>query len=350
MINNYQGEKMAKRVSIKEVAKEAGVSIATVSYVINNKDGQSLSKETREKVWEAVNKLNYVPNLSARILAINKSNLIGVVIPQTEPNKEFMFSNPFYSEFLSSFEYTARKKGYHVLISGTNADENYIEVAKKRNLDGIVVLGVYPKDSLEKLKNSNIPTVIIDSCVKSYHFNTVGTDDRYGGYTATRYLLDKGHRNIAIVTGSVSEQGVNQERLHGYKDALLENDISVDDRYVCTGNVDFEYGLEIAKTISKLKDEITAVFCTADIIAMGLMNGLNKLEIKVPDDISVIGFDNTFISKITMPALTTVDQNIAAKGERAAKMIIGIVEQKLKGKQEYIIPIEVIERESVREV
>jgi LacI family transcriptional regulator len=341
---------MAKRVGIKEVAIEAGVSIATVSYVINNKEGQSLSKETRERVNEAVNKLNYVPNLSARILANNKSNLIGVVIPQTEPNKEFMFSNPFYSEFLSSLEYTARKKGYHVLISGTNADEDYIEVAKKRNLDGIVVLGVYPQDTLEDFKKSGIPTVIIDSYVKSYHFNSVGTDDCYGGYTATKYLLERKHRKIAIVTGSVKEKGVNQERLRGYKDALLEYDIAADDKYIFTGNVDFEYGLEVAKTITNLKDDITAVFCTADILAMGLMNGLSKVGVKVPEDISIIGFDNTFISKITVPALTTVNQNIAAKGERAAKMIIGIIEEKLKGKQEYIIPIEVIERESVREV
>jgi len=341
---------MAKRVSIKEVAQEAGVSIATVSYVINNKTEQSISKETRERVYKAVDKLNYVPNLSARILANNKSNLVGVVIPQTEPNKEFMFSNPFYSEFLSSFEYTARKKGYHVLISGTNPDENYIEVAKKRNLDGIIVLGTYPKDTLEELKNSGIPTVIIDSYVESYHFNTVETDDCYGGYLATKYLLEKGHRKIAIVTGSFTEKGVNQERLRGYKDALLEYGITVNNKYICSGTVDFDFGLEIAKTITELKDEITAVFCTADIIAMGLMNGLYKAGVKVPEELSIIGFDNTFTSKITVPALTTVDQNIALKGERAAKMIIGIIEEKLKGKQEYIIPIEVVERESVREV
>ncbi|MFA9463310.1 MAG: LacI family DNA-binding transcriptional regulator [Velocimicrobium sp.] len=341
---------MMKRVGIKDVAKEAGVSIATVSYVINNKGGQTLSEETKERVWKAVNQLNYVPNLSARILANNKSNLIGVVIPQTETDKEFMFSNPFYSEFLSSLEYTARKKGYHILISGTNADENYIEVAKKRNLDGIVILGVYPKDTLEEIQNSKIPTVIIDSYIKSYHFNTVGTDDCYAGYTATKYLLEKGHRKIAIVTGSTLEKGVNQERVRGYEDALSESGISLEKRNVYTGTVDFEYGEEVAEQIAKRKDEVTAVFCTADIMALGLLKGLNKYGIRVPEDISIMGFDNTFISKISTPALTTIDQNISIKGERAAKMIIGILSEQLKGKQDYIVPIEIVERESIREV
>lgn len=341
---------MGKRVGIKEVAIEAGVSIATVSYVINNKSSESLSAETVEKVLAAVKKLGYVPNLSARALASNKTNLIGVVIPQTEPNKEFMFSNPFYSEFLSSFEYTARIKGFHVLISGTNADENYIEVAKKRNLDGIVILGVNSGDEQQELENSDIPIVMVDSYVKSHHFSTISTDDRYGGYTATKHLIEKGHKKIAIVTGSVLEDGVNHERLSGYKDALLESGIKYEERFVFKGNVDYEYGVESADKIKHLKDEITAVFCTADILAMGLIKGLGRFGIKVPTDMSVMGFDDVFIARVTDPALTTVNQNVAAKGERAAKMIIGLATQNLKGKQNYVIPIEVVERESVKEV
>jgi LacI family transcriptional regulator len=339
---------MGKRVGIKEVAAEAGVSIATVSYVINNKSGESLSAETVERVLAAVKKLNYVPNLSGRILANNKSNLIGVVVPQTEPNKEFMFSNPFYSEFLSSFEYTARINGYHVLISGTNADENYIQVARKRNLDGIVILGVNAKDEQRELEGADIPIVMVDSYVKSNHFSTLGTDDRYGGFIATKYLIDKGHKNIAFVTGSVSEDSVNFERLNGYRDALEESGLRYKESYVFTGNVDYSYGEEAANEIKLQKEELTAVFCTADILAMGMMKGLRRNGIKVPEDISVIGFDDVFIAKTTDPALTTIKQNVAAKGEKAAKMIIGLATLQLKGKQNYVIPVEVVERESVR--
>lgn len=340
---------MGKRVGIKEVAAEAGVSIATVSYVMNNKSTESLSPETVERVLAAIKKLNYVPNLSGRILANNKSNLIGVVIPQTEPKKEFMFSNPFYSEFLSSFEYTCRINGYHVLISGTNADENYIQVAKKRNLDGIVILGINSEDEQQELEKSDIPIVMVDSYVKSNHFSTLGIDDRYGGYLATKYLIDKGHRNIAMVTGSVGEDSVNFERLNGYRDALAESNLSYQDKYVFCGNVDYWYGVEIADKIQQLKNEVTATFCTADILAMGLIKGLGQLKLSVPKDMSVIGFDDVFIAKVTNPALTTVNQNVAAKGERAAKMVIGLATQKLKGKQNYVIPIEIVERESVKE-
>jgi LacI family transcriptional regulator len=341
---------MGKRIGIKEVAAEAGVSIATVSYVINNKASESLSPETVERVLAAVKKLNYVPNLSGRILASNKSNLIGVVIPQTEPKKEFMFSNPFYSEFLSSFEYTARINGYHVLISGTNADENYIQVAKKRNLDGIVILGVNSQDEQQELESSDIPIVAVDSYIKSHHFSTLGTDDRYGGYIATKYLIDKGHKKIGMLTGSIDEDGVNAERLSGYKDALEESNLKYENHYVFSGNVDYWYGVDAASKIKELKNEVTAIFCTADILAMGLIKGLGRFGIKVPEDMSIIGFDDVFIAKVTDPALTTVNQNVAAKGERAAKMIIGLATQKLKGKQNYIIPIEVVERESVKEV
>ena len=126
-----------KRVGIKDVAKEAGVATSTVSYVLNQKTTETISEETKKRVLDAVKKLGYVPNLNARSLSSRKSNLIGVLIPQTEPGKEFMFSNPFYGELLSSIEYTARKNGYHLILSGTEEDQDYLHVAQNRGVDGI---------------------------------------------------------------------------------------------------------------------------------------------------------------------------------------------------------------------
>src|SRR5690606_16242700 len=137
-------------------------------YIINKNPKESISQETIDRVNEAIKKLNYVPNLSARSLASNKTNLIGVVIPQTEPGKKFMFNNPFYGEFLSSVEYVARTKGYHVLISGTDANQSYLEVAKKRSLDGIIIVGMYDEDFYEDLKKSQIPIVLVDSYCKDH--------------------------------------------------------------------------------------------------------------------------------------------------------------------------------------
>ena len=124
-----------KRVSIKDVAREAGVSATTVSYVLNRNPDETISAETTQRVLEAVRRLHYVPNLNARSLSSRRSNLIGVLIPQTEPGKEFMFSNPFYGELLSAIEYTARKNGYHLLLSGTQEDQSYVSVAQNRGVD-----------------------------------------------------------------------------------------------------------------------------------------------------------------------------------------------------------------------
>jgi LacI family transcriptional regulator len=341
---------MKKRIGIKEVANEAGVSIATVSYVVNNKQGIKLASDTEEKVKHAIKKLGYVPNLSARILANNKSNMIGVVIPQTENEKAFMLHNPFYSEFLSSFEYKARTAEYHVLISGTNADERYIDIAQKRNLDGIVILGAYPKDVLNDLKESKIPIVLVDTYMSDGYFNAIGTNDKQGAYEATKFLISKGHKNITVVTGSVEEHGVNQERLDGYKKALTDSGIAINENYIFTGTVSYEYGEKVAERMKELSSEITAVFCTADILALGLLKGLHKLHISVPKDISVMGFDDIYLADLITPSLTTVKQNITSKGECAAKMIIDLAEDKIKEKQMLFVPMEIIERESVREV
>ena len=181
-----------QRVSIKDVAKEAGVSASTVSYVLNNTPTESISEDTRKRVIAAVQKLGYVPNLNARSLSSRRSNLIGVLIPQTEPGKEFMFSNPFYGELLSSIEYTARQHGYHLLLSGTQEDQCYLNIAQNRGVDGIIIVGTYPGENLNELKRVGVPIVLVDSYVMDEDFHTIGIEDKEGARMATRYLIGKG--------------------------------------------------------------------------------------------------------------------------------------------------------------
>jgi LacI family transcriptional regulator len=337
---------MKKRITIKDVAREAEVSIATVSYVINNKE--SLPKETIEKVNSVIKRLNYVPNLSARSLVSSKSNLIGLVIPQTESGNHLMFNNPFYSEFISGAEYTARLNGYHIIISGADADESYLEVCKKRNMDGIVILGAYPEEFFSNLKKSNIPIVLVDSYCEDYYFHSIQINDRYGGYIATKYLIEKGHKHIALVTGKIKKEGVTEKRYLGYRDALKEFNIPFNQEYIFEGIVDYDYGLGIGGKIIDTSEEITAIFATADILAMGLIRGLKALGKKIPEDISIIGFDDVYTTKLVDPPLTTVKQNIFAKGESAIKLLIKCVNKNLKSKQEIILPIEIVERETVK--
>ena len=335
-----------KRISMKDIAKEAGVSVATVSYVVNKRKDQSIAKATIDRIEDAVKKLGYVPNMAARSLVGNQSYLIGVVIPQTEPGKQFMFSNPFYGELLSSIEFNARVAGYHILISGTDINQSYLEIANKRSLDGIIIVGIQPENYYKELKNSQIPTVLIDCYCKDLPFMKISTSDRKGAKIATQYLIDKGHKKIGFASGVISNNGVTYERYQGFSESLKNAGLKVNKNYIYPGNVSQEYGRQLAFEIAKQKDRPTAIFACADIIAIGLINGFKHTGIKVPQDISIIGFDDTWLAKDCDPQLTTIKQDVAIKGEKAIEMLIN----KEKNKKEIILDVELIIRESVKQM
>ena len=335
-----------KRVSIRDVAQAAGVSTTTVSYVLNKNASQSISPETVARIQQAVQDLNYVPNLNARSLSSRKTNLIGVVIPQTEPGKEFMFSNPFYGELLSSVEYTARKSGYHLLLSGPEPNQGYIHIARNRSVDGIIIVGSYPSHDLDELHQLSVPVVLVDTYVKDPVFHTIGIDDRLGGEMATNYLIERGHRHIAFVAGSISEQGVMQKRFLGYMDALNKAGLPVNEKQLYLGNVAFDFAQTVADEMRSRGSTETAAFAAADILGVGLLKGLHRLGRKVPDDFSIVSFDDVNLAQLSDPSLTTFHQDIAGKGRAAVEIILDALNGK-EGKQESILPIHLVERDSV---
>lgn len=338
-----------KRVSIKDVAREAGVSASTVSYVLNRTPTETISPETTRRVKEAVKRLGYVPNLNARSLSSRRSNLIGVLIPQTEPGKELMFSNPFYGELLSAIEYTARQRGYHLLLSGTKEDQDYLSIAQNRGVDGVIIVGTYPGENLSALKSLGVPVVLVDSYVKDDAFHTIGIEDKEGARMATRYLIAKGHRRIAFVSGSLRENGVNIKRYQGYCDAMREAGLTVDDSAVYSGTVDYEYGIAAADDYLARGSRQTAAFVTADVISMGLIKGLQRQHIRVPEDLSVVSFDDVYLSRMAYPALTTVHQDIGEKGKQAVQLVLEAARSKEHRHTECILPLTLVERDSVRE-
>lgn len=351
---------MKKQVSIKDVAREAGVSPATVSYILNDTPGLSFTPETRQKVMDAVENLHYVVNQAAKTLGssrvegIVQSKLIGIVIPQTENKRKeshIMFGNPFYGTFLSAVELEARKAGYHLILSGTNPGQSYIDIVKSRTLDGVIILGAYPSGDVAEYKKYKVPAVLVD-CYGSgdSFFYSVRTNDRLGGYLATKHLIEKGHRNIAIVTGELKENGVNSERYQGYLDALKEAGIRPLKKNLFEGYVDYRYGEEVSRILARDRRDITAIFVTADITAVGLINGLFTAGISVPDGISIIGFDDVEYAKMCYPGLTTIRQNIMEKGRQAARLMIEAAQNHNLPRVERIIPMELVERGTVKEV
>ena len=361
MTESAEGEKsVRKQVSVRDVAREAGVSPATVSYILNDTPGLSFNPETRQRVLAAAEKLHYVANQAAKTLGsgraegIVQSKLIGVVIPQTENKRKeshIMFGNPFYGTFLSAVELEARRAGYQLILSGTNPGQSYIDIAKSRTLDGVIILGAYPSDDEAEYKKYKIPAVLVD-CYGSgdSFFYSVRTDDRLGGYLATKYLIEQGHHRIAIVTGELKAHGVNSERYQGYLDALCEAGLTPAHDDVFEGLVGYDHGLEVAEELARTRRDITALFASADITAIGLINGLHAAGLRVPEDVSVIGFDDVEYAKMCYPGLTTMRQNIMEKGRQAARLMIEAVQDHSLPREERIIPMELIERGTVKRV
>jgi LacI family transcriptional regulator len=341
---------MVKRVSVKDIAREAGVSIATVSYVINKRTDQVIAPQTVKRVEEAVARLGYVPNLGARALASRKTKLIGLMIPQTEKEQRLMFSNSFYGEFLSGLEYEASKKDYSILISGSRGQQSYSKVAKTRSLDGIVVVGVDSPGDVEDLKKADIPVVLVDYWGPETGVNKVNIEDKRGGYLAARHFLDMGHRKIALATGYLKAQGVNAQRHDGYRQALQEAGIEDDPGMIFSGTVSYEYGLELGGIIDSMEDRPTAVFCTADILALGLIKGLAKASLRVPEDVSVIGFDDGFLALAASPELTSIRQDVAKKAEVSAQLLIDALDDKGIAQRSVVLQVSLVERGTVKRI
>ena len=336
------------RSTLKDVAELAGVSAATVSYVLSGK--RTISEETKARVLEAIEQLDYVPDLNARGLSMRDSKLIGVVVPQTEPGERLMFQNSFYSEVLGSIEYYARQKGYHILISATDANESYLTLAKQRNLDGIIVIGMYPDEFYHEMKKTQIPIVLIDSYCNDHYYHNIRIDDAYGSYLAARHLLEKGHRDIAFFAGQMKENGVMKKRLLGYQQALDEFHVEFKGEYVFEGQIDYQSGVELAGKLTEIAPGVTAIVAAADILAIGAVKGLYEARKTVPGDYSVVGFDDLEISQYLTPGLTTVKQQISLKGQKAVELLLKHIENPSLPKQEEILPLELVERGSVKKI
>ena len=267
--------------------------------------------------------------------------------PRPSRARNSCFTNPFYGELLSAIEYTARKNGYHLLLGGTQEDQSYVNVAQNRGVDGIIV-DAYPGRNLQELRGMNVPIVLVDSYVKDAAFHTIGIEDREGARMATEYLIAKGHRDIAFVSGSIREHGVNSKRYQGYCDALAAAGIAPDENALYSDTVSYEYGVAAAGQYVRRGRKQTAAFVTADVLAVGLVKGLLQRGLRIPEDLSVVGFDDVYLSRICYPSLTTVHQDIARKGAEAVRLIMEAAAGAHE-RMECILPLTLVERDSVME-
>lgn len=341
---------MAKKINIAEIARLAGVSTATVSYVIN--DLGKVSEKTKRKVQRIIAELDYIPSLNAKSLSNGQTKLIGVTLPLIAPSDttgSLLETNPFFAEYLGEIHKVISEYGYDILLSGIQVKGKYKNWIKSRGLDGIILLGSYPQDIYEEVKELNIPTVLTDIYEDySANFHTINSDDADGSYQATKHLIDLGHKRIGFVGGSITKSPIHNNRYLGYGKAMLDAGLKINSDFVYETLTTFEGGVNLAHQLMNDNSGLTALVVDADIVALGIMKTYQDAGKKIPDHLSIVGFDDIQSASFTSPGLTTIRQFISKKGELAATLVMKDILENTHTAESKMVKSKLIVRGSTR--
>jgi LacI family transcriptional regulator len=301
---------------IKDVAKKAGVSITTVSHVINQT--RYVSDELTQKVHHAMMELNFQPNILARSLRIGRTKTIGLVIPD--------ISNPFFAEISRKIEDKGFELGYNVILCNTDEDlikeQRYINVLIAKQVDGIIFFSTGGSSGISSyLHDSELPLVVADRETEGFDTDVVLVDNQKGGYEATNYLISLNHRRIACISGP-SLISPSAHRVEGYKKALQDANLPFDETLLRMGNFRFDGGEKEMRELLNLSNPPTAVFICNDMMALGAILEIKLQGKDVPGDFSIIGFDNSPLSKYVHPPLTTISQPMKKMAELVVELLI----------------------------
>ena len=328
-------------ITIREVAEKAGVSSTTVSHVINTT--RFVSEETRQRVLSAMQELGYRPNYLARSLRRGETHTIGLILPDS--------SNPFFAEIAHSIEEVAFRQGYSLILCNTEGDlekeRRYVEVLSKKQVDGMIFVAAGEQtDSLQELLRLRTPLVIVDRDLSEHlDVDTVLTDNRQGGYQATRHMIDLGHRRIACITGP-SNLTPSAERVSGYAGALAEAGLPVDERLILRGDFHPRSGGEATLHLLGLEEPPTAIFACNDLMAIGALSAANEAGYPVPDRLAVIGFDDIELASHTTPPLSTIAQPRAEISQTAINLLLERINEHSQPAQRILLPGKLVIRAS----
>ncbi len=333
-----------KKINISDVAKLAGVSKSTISKVFSN--DEKISQATKDKVLEIARKLDYRPSLIPGALRTGKSKAIGLILPNV--------MNPFFPAIIKGVEDVAVENGYMVVFC--NSDEKiekealYFQMFEDRWVDGIIISGVTGKSREEKeyiqsLHKKGIPVVLIDREIEDYFTNIVMIDNEGAASKGIQHCLDLGHKRIGLISAPLDIK-IFSDRFKGYRKTLEEKGIEFDQSLVIEGDQTTQSGREASKQFLSLDDPPTAIFALTDLMAIGALKEIQERDLKVPEDISVIGFDDIPLASLVNPALTTIAQPIYEIGREAMSLLIKNIEKKDLTKSKIILDTRLIVRES----
>lgn len=324
--------------TIKQVARLADVSVATVSRVLN---GVHVTAANRTAVLAAVEQLDYRPNAFARSLATNRSGAVGVVVNE--------IASPFYSGIVQGIESVVEQFGMHLIVSSSHADpereRSAIEFLRNKRCEALILVAEALTDAeLLRLGQHEIPLVVVGRYVEELAEQCIYLDNTLGGYLATRYLIDRGHTRIAHITANLSIKDA-RDRLDGYRSALTEAGLRVDDSLIVAGDSTESGGQQATRQLLDSGQEFSAIFAGNDQTAAGALLVLRERRVLVPDDVSLVGYDDVHLANYLYPALTTVRQPFAEMGRAAARLALP---ERAEGEVTRRFEPTIVERSSVR--
>lgn len=321
-------------ITIKEIAKLSGVSEATVSRVINN--SAPVNEETRKRIEQIIKDNNFTPNAVARGLSKKQTNTIGVLIPD--------ISNPFFCEVIKGISSVAAENGLNIILCDTNENQqkeiDFLNNLKQEQLKGIIITPIsdaneFNSDYTNLLEGMNEPITLIDRDVKYSNFDGVFIDNIKGGFDVTSAFIQEGHEKIAIIAGPTTSKP-GRDRLMGYKKAHIRNNILLNDDLIYYGDFSLQSGYENAKKILNSKLKPTAIFSCNNLMTLGVLKALRELNLKTPNDISLIGFDDIEVLDILGLNISAVSRPTVDMGKIAMEILIQQFNKKDKRKDNLV--------------
>ncbi|NBI30688.1 catabolite control protein A [Chengkuizengella marina] len=330
-------------VTIYDVARESGVSMATVSRVVNN--NPNVKPQTRKKVFDAIEKLGYRPNAVARGLASKKTTTVGVVIPD--------ISNTIFSEVARGVEDIANMYRYNIILCNSDKKkEKEIQVINtllEKQVDGLLFMGgTVTEDHIHAFKTASVPIVLCGTKEESENIPSVDIDHEKAAFDAVQALLNEGHRDIALIGGNFKDLAKGFARYQGYIKAIEDAGLTVNEDLIQVGNFRYDSGLEKMKYFLESNQNVTAVFAVTDEMAIGAIHAIQDAGLKVPEDISVISVDNIRMASMVRPLLTTVAQPMYDIGAVSMRLLTKLMVNEEIEQSQIILPHELIQRNSVK--
>lgn len=337
-----------KRATSQDVANLAGVSRTTVSLVLNDVKGFNISPETRQRVHLAAEKLGYIPNVTAQALATRRAKAIGLVMTRSPHH---ISSDTFLPQIIGGLLDVVRQNKLRLLIDSVDVehqDRAYLELIRAKHIDGMILLTPRLDDAgLRRLEEADVPTVLMGKLENS-NLYSVDVDNRLAAKKAVQYLLDLGHTDIACISNAPASYSAAPERVLGYKDALTEAGITPDEALIRYADFDPQSGFECMQSLLNGGKKFTAVFVASDNVAMGAKSALRDANLHIPDDISIVGFDDIPWARYSDPPLTTIHLPAQELARTACVMLMDLMRGAKMDERNLILDTELVVRQSCR--